>query len=102
MKEKGKKILILSLLIISYILVYFHFFSLHKTECILEEKEELYKKTQTIILKEKKGIVKEIIQKEKVFSRTPNILQIKQNEYEKKDYKIVKKKNKIIGTKKDK
>lgn len=101
MKRKIIKISILILFVLSYILLFIHLFS-HQTECSLEENTDLYNKKQLIILKEKKGIVKEIIQKESVFSNTPNILDIKENEYLKKEFQIKKGTNKITAYKKDK
>ena len=99
MKEK---ITIIILFIISYIVLYFHFTSPNKIECILVEETDLYQKKQTIILKEKNKEIKEIIQKEKVNSKVSSIIGIKQNEYEKKEMEVKKGKNKITGYKKEK
>lgn len=102
MKENIVKKIIIVLLVFSYILLLLHFLSPSKTKCTLEEKEDIYTKKQTIVIKAKKGTIQEIIHIETVSSQIPNILDIKEKEYEKKEYKIRKNKNKIKATKKEK
>lgn len=102
MKRIVVKILILSLFIISCFLLFIKLFSLPKIECILEENEDLYQKKQSIILKYKKDTVIEMIKKEKITSPIQNILDIKQNEYEKKEYSIIRRGNTISTSKREK
>lgn len=102
MKKKIAIIGIVLLFIFSYLLLFHHIFSLPKTECILKEEDPLYIKKQTILLKRKENTVIEIIQKEQITSKIENILAIKENEYEKKEFHIKREKNKITGYKKEK
>lgn len=102
MNKKLIKITILLLFIFSYVFLFIKLFSLPKTECILEENEKLYKKKQSILLKHSKNTVIEIIKKETVTSSIQNIIDIKQDEYKKKEYSITRRENTIRAFKKEK
>ena len=102
MNKKLIKITILLLFIFSYVFLFIKLFSLPKTECILEENEKLYKKEQSILLKHSKNTVIEIIKKETVTSSIQHIIDIKQDEYKKKEYSITRRENTIRAFKKEK